>query len=106
MHTLYLLRHAKSSWDDPTLADRDRPLAQRGRRDAKRVADHLARAGIEPELLLCSPAVRTRETLRRVRAALGPSMTERFDEELYAASWTDLLERLHDVPETVASVML
>jgi phosphohistidine phosphatase len=105
MRTLYLLRHAKSSWSDSTLADRERPLAPRGRRDAKRMGEHLVEGGIEPELALCSPAVRTRETLERLGGALG-LVTVRFEEELYAASWTGLLERLHDVPETVASVLL
>jgi len=106
MRTLYLLRHAKSSWSDPTLADRERPLAPRGRRDARRMAEHLVRSGVEPELVLSSPAVRTRETLERLGGALGSAVSVRYDEELYAASWTDLLERLHDVPATVASVML
>src|SRR5262249_51918664 len=103
--TLYLLRHAKSSWDDPALPDRERPLAPRGPRDAKRIAKHLARLKPEPELVLCSPSVRTRETLELVRAALGASTVE-LDDALYAASADDLLARIHLVPDTVASVML
>jgi phosphohistidine phosphatase len=106
MHTLYLLRHAKSSWSDSALADHERPLAQRGRRDAKRVAEHLARVGIEPELVLCSPAVRTRQTLDRVRAALGATSTVLLEAELYAASSNALLERIRVLPEEVSSVML
>jgi phosphohistidine phosphatase SixA len=54
MKHLFLLRHAKSSWDDPTLADHDRPLAPRDRRAAKVMAEHLRRKGIAPELVLCS----------------------------------------------------
>jgi len=106
MRTLYLLRHAKSSWSDTTLVDRERPLAPRGRRDAKRVGEHLVRRGVQPELVLCSPAVRTRETLERLGGALGPDATVRYEEELYAASWTSLLEVLHGVSDSVASVML
>jgi phosphohistidine phosphatase len=106
MHTLYLLRHAKSSWADPTLPDPDRPLAPRGRRDAKRIANHLARLEIEPELILCSPAQRTRETLQLLRPALGASPTVRLEADLYAASSPSLLERVRAVPETTASVML
>src|SRR6476619_4579368 len=106
MHTLYLLRHAKSSWDDPTLSDRDRPLAPRGRRDAKRIAQHLVRLGIEPELVLCSSALRTRETLELVRPALGPTPTISLEAALYAASCDVLLERIRAVPEAVDSVML
>jgi phosphohistidine phosphatase len=106
MHTLYLLRHAKSSWADRTLPDRERPLAPRGYRDAKQIAKHLARLGIRPELVLCSSAERTRKTLELVRPALGTSGTMRLETELYAASSDELLERLRVVPEEVASVML
>jgi phosphohistidine phosphatase len=106
MHTLYLLRHAKSSWADPTLPDHERPLAARGRRDAKRIAKHLARLGIEPELVLCSPAERTRETFELLRPALGATPAVRLEAKLYAVSSDELLERIRGVPETVASVML
>lgn len=105
MHTLYLLRHAKSSWVDPTLSDLQRPLAARGRRDAKRIAKHLRRLGDEPELVLCSPAMRTRETLELVRPAIGSS-TIVLEDELYAASSDELLARIRLVPDPVASVML
>jgi phosphohistidine phosphatase len=106
MRTLYLLRHAKSSWADQTLPDRERPLAPRGRRDATRIAKHLARLGIQPELLLCSPAKRTRETLELLRPALGGTGTARVEAELYAASSDQLLERIRAVPAMVASLML
>ena len=66
MTQLFLLRHAKSSWDDSELVDHDRPLAPRGRRAAKLVAEHLGREGIIPALVLCSSARRTRETLERI----------------------------------------
>ena len=68
---LFLLRHAKSSWDDPGLDDHDRPLAPRGRRASELIAEHLRRERIEPSLVLCSSARRTRETLERVMPALG-----------------------------------
>src|SRR4029450_3931458 len=86
MHTLYLLRHAKSSWADPTLPDHERPLARRGRRDAKRIAKHLVRLGIQPQLVLCSSAERTRETFDRVRSALGAASTVSLEAQLYATS--------------------
>jgi len=104
-HTLLLLRHAKSSWVDPTLPDHDRPLASRGRRDAKRIAKHLAGLEFEPELVLCSSAVRTRETLELVRPALGNSKVL-FEDGLYGASSDELLARIRDVPDAVGSVML
>jgi phosphohistidine phosphatase len=106
MKRLYLLRHAKSSWDDPTLADHDRPLAPRGRRAAKLIANHLRRAGIRPELVLCSPSRRTRETLERVAPSLGKSAEARIEPRIYAASPATLLEALHEVPDEVESVVL
>ncbi len=106
MHTLYLLRHAKSSWSDPTLPDEERPLAPRGRRDAKRVAKHLVQLGIEPELVLCSSARRTRETLELIRSALDATTSVVLEAELYAATADTLLEHLRAVPDGVASVLL
>ena len=105
MPTLYLLRHAKSSWDEPGLADHERPLAARGRRDGKRIAEHLRGEGIEPELVLCSSAERTRETLELVRPALGAA-TVLVEDELYGASSDRLLARIRQVPEEVASVLV
>jgi phosphohistidine phosphatase len=105
VHTLYLLRHAKSSWDDPALADHERPLASRGRRDGKRVAEHLRREKLEPELVLCSSAARTRETLELVRPALGDA-TVLVEDELYGASSDGLLARIRQVPDEVASVLV
>ena len=102
MHTLYLLRHAKSSWDDPTLADYERPLAPRGRRAAKRIGDYLRASGIEPEFILCSGAERTRQTLELIELA-SPTM---IDPLLYASSAEQLLDRVRAVPDDVASVML
>jgi phosphohistidine phosphatase len=103
---LYLLRHAKSSWDDATLPDRDRPLAPRGRRAATRIAGYLAREGIDPELVLCSSAVRTVQTLELLRPALGSDGTVLVEDGLYAASSDRLLERVRRVPDAVASAML
>jgi len=105
MKRLYLLRHAKSSWKDTSLADYDRPLAGRGRRAAKAIAGHLREQGIEPELVLCSTARRARETLERIEPARATSAV-RLEDDLYAASAGALLERLRSVPDTVESVML
>jgi phosphohistidine phosphatase len=105
MYELYLLRHAKSSWAEPGLADHERPLAPRGRRDAKLIATHLQRLGCSPELVLCSPAARTRETLELIRPALA-AWTVLVEEDLYDASSDELLARLRGVPDSVASAML
>lgn len=95
MLTLLLLRHAKSSWDDPGLADYDRPLAKRGKKAAPEIGAALAAKGLRPDLVLCSSAVRTRETLELVLSALGPPSPEvRYDEELYMASPAAVIARL------------
>jgi phosphohistidine phosphatase len=106
MKRLYLLRHAKSSWDDITLADHDRPLAPRGLRAAKVMAEHLRRGGIAPELVLCSGSKRTRQTLTAIAPGLGERADVQIRSELYAASAADLLEVLCRVPDQVQSVML
>jgi phosphohistidine phosphatase len=99
---LFLLRHAKSSWDDAGLADRDRPLAPRGRRATEVMARHLRDEKISPALVLCSSARRTRDSLEGV----GPSGEVRIEDELYGATEAELLERLRRVPDAVESVML
>ncbi len=104
--TLHLLRHAKSSWENPTLADHDRPLASRGHRASRVIADHLRRQRITPALVLCSSSARTRETLERISASLGDEIEVRIEEDLYTASASDLLDRLRDVDAGADSVML
>ena len=105
MKRLFLLRHAKSSWDDPDLDDHDRPLAPRGRRASALLAEHLRRERIRPALVLCSSARRTRETLERLMPALDP-VEVRIERGLYGASSEDLIQHLHAVPDDAESVML
>ena len=99
---LLLLRHAKSSWDDPSLADEHRPLAPRGRKAAKRLRAHMRRERIPLGLVLCSSAKRAQETLDLV-APPGEILIE---PELYGATAAGLLERLRRVPDEVGAVML
>jgi phosphohistidine phosphatase len=105
MHQLLLLRHAKSSWDDPKLVDRDRPLNKRGHRAAGVMRKAILDFGLTPDVVLVSPARRTQETL----AALEPwgelPLVEQV-EALYLASAPQLLGVLCNVSETVRSVML
>ena len=101
MKRLYLLRHAKSSWDDPDLADHDRPLSARGRRAADAIGRHLRAEGIEPELVLCSSSTRTRETLARIGLR-----TDEVERELYGASATELIARLRELPPSTESVLV
>jgi phosphohistidine phosphatase len=106
VRTIFLLRHAKSSWDDPALADFDRPLAPRGQRAARRIAKYMRRKNIRPAIVLCSPSLRTRQTLEAIAPSLGKGASVELAEQLYAASEDELLHRLRALPESVDSVML
>jgi phosphohistidine phosphatase len=99
---LFVLRHAKSSWDDPGLEDHERPLAPRGHRAVKVLSEHFHAERIEPDLILCSSARRTRETLDGI-GLHGETLIE---DELYSASPGQVLERLHRVADGVSSVMV
>jgi phosphohistidine phosphatase len=99
---LFVLRHAKSSWDDPGLEDHERPLAPRGRRAVKALAEHFRTEGIEPGLILCSGAVRTTETL----AGIGLQGETLIEDDLYAASPGQLLERMQRLPDDLGSAMV
>jgi phosphohistidine phosphatase len=106
VRTVILLRHGKSSWSDPTLADLDRPLAPRGERASRTIAKYMRRKKIRPALVLCSPSLRTRQTLEAIESSLGKGSAVKLVPQLYAASERELLERLRAVPDSVGSVML
>ena len=97
MLTLILLRHAKSSWSNPGLADVDRPLATRGLNDAPLMGKAMAERGIDPELVLCSAARRTRDTLDLVLPELRVEPKVVYDKALYHASPETMLEMLHEI---------
>jgi phosphohistidine phosphatase len=102
---LWLLRHAKSSWDDDELPDIDRPLAPRGTRSAEKMAEYLDTASIRPGLVLCSPAVRARQTLDHVLGSLGePEVL--VEPELYTFDPQPLLARLRSIPDAIGSAMV
>jgi phosphohistidine phosphatase len=102
---LWLLRHAKSSWDDPGLADEDRPLAPRGERAADRMRQYLEAENIAVDLVLCSSALRARQTLAHVLPALGTTAVL-IERALYTFDDDVLLDRLGHVSADVASVLL
>jgi phosphohistidine phosphatase len=104
--TLYLLRHTKSSWDDPTILDRDRPLAPRGFRACELIAEYLRGHEITPWLVLCSSSARTRQTLEGVSAGFSYPVEALIEHGLYGATAAELLDRLRVVDGSVASVML
>lgn len=105
MKLLYLLRHAKSSWDEPDIADFDRPLNKRGRKAAKVMAQYFKANGIAPQAIICSPAKRTRETLKQLLPALGDAQVS-FDHRVYEASYQTLLLCLADLPPELPSALL
>lgn len=106
MRRLYALRHAKSSWDDPGLPDRLRPLARRGRTAVAALARHLRAEGVAPGLVLCSPALRARQTWEGVAPGLPAGTTVELDDALYGAGAVDLLRRLRDLPPDIDSVLV
>lgn len=105
MRQLLLLRHAKSSWDDPSVPDRERGLAPRGHRAAAAMRQAMLRLGLAPDLVLVSPARRTRETLDALEPWDEAPLIESID-MLYLASAMQLLDIVRGVPETVRSVMV
>lgn len=105
MKRLHVLRHAKSSWDDASLPDRDRPLAPRGRKATRRLARWLDEHDVRPGLVLCSPALRATQTLEGVRTALG-SPEVAVEESLYHAWSAELLERVRGLPDSVDEALL
>ena len=105
MHSLHLLRHAKSSWKED-VADRERRLNRRGREAARRVGRHLPATIGELDLVLCSSAVRTRETMELVLADYKVQPRSMIEDELYAASLEKLLDRLRRLSEDNRNVLL
>jgi phosphohistidine phosphatase len=103
---LLLLRHAKSSWDDGGLPDHDRPLAPRGEKALARLRAHLDASGTEPDLVICSSARRTVQTLDGIRGALAAGATVSVEGGIYLADAQRLLERVHQIGHGVRCALL
>src|ERR1700741_75566 len=106
MKTLFLLRHAKSSWKDETLPDFERPLNRRGKRTAETIGRYFKTSAIVPELILCSPAERTRETLNLVLKAARWTAEVRYDQRIYEASAQRLVEVVSQIENDRKVAML
>jgi len=106
MRTLLLLRHAKSSWEDDSLADFDRPLASRGRRACAAIGTYIRRKELLPDHILSSTAVRARETCELVSRELRADIPTTFDRDLYLASPKEMLRQLAGAPKAAERVML
>ena len=106
MKILYLLRHAKSSWDDPALDDFDRPLAQRGRNAAPLIGQLMAERGWVPDLALVSPALRARDTWAIVSQHVAAPFELRLERSLYMAEPDTILDLLRGLPDTPGAVVV
>ena len=106
MKTLLVLRHAKSSWDNPALGDHERPLNKRGRRDAPRMGELVRQYGLIPDVILSSDAVRARLTAEAVAATARYAGDILLDPQLYMASPADILSLLPTVRENAETVMI
>ena len=107
MKTLFLIRHAKSSWRDTSLADRDRPLGKRGKRDAPKMGDRLSKRDVSPDLILSSPATRALTTAKIIAARVGYELNEIVvDNRLYPGEAKDLLNVILRLDDALERVML
>jgi phosphohistidine phosphatase len=106
MLTLYLLRHAKSSWDDASQRDFERPLSHRGREAAALIGEFVQEKGIDFDLVLVSTAVRTRETIELIKERAKFRGEVRYDERIYEATVSQLLDVISQVDSDRESVLL
>ncbi|MBT3891205.1 MAG: histidine phosphatase family protein [Planctomycetaceae bacterium] len=100
MKTVILLRHAKSSWDNPASSDFQRPLNSRGIRDAPRIGAWIAEQGIKPDWVLCSAATRAQETLARLQTTLDLGVNITITDHLYLAPPTTVVELLSQADDS------
>ena len=106
MKTVTLLRHAKSSWDDPVERDFDRPLNAKGRRAAVTIGQHMRTLGLHFDRVVASPAVRVKETIDGIEEGFGEGLEPHYDRRVYLASATGLLEVIHDTPDSADTLLL
>jgi phosphohistidine phosphatase len=107
MKTLYLLRHAKSSRDDSSLPDRERPLEARGERDAEKMSKRWSHVTKKPDLIVSSPAARAVATAKVFAAALGYEITRvKVDDRLYGADVGTLVTIVEALDDKLKRVML
>lgn len=107
MKTLFLIRHAKSSWDDTALPDRDRPLDDRGKRDAPKMGKRLAERDVKPDLILSSPAMRALATAEVIAKTLDYKLKNIVvNDRLYAGRADDLLDVIRELGDKLERVIL
>lgn len=105
--TLYLARHAKSSWKDSSLSDFERPLNKRGKNDAPAMGEILKERNVKPDLIISSPAKRAKKTACIIGEKIGyPEDKIVFNKDIYEASSRELLSIIHNLNGNINSVML
>ena len=105
MLRLYIMRHAKSSWAVPGARDFDRELGERGLSDLKNISRELLARNYSPDHILCSPAIRTMQTLEGIKSALKDDTEISYEENLYASDVREYVEAIHKMGST-PSVMI
>ena len=107
MKTLILVRHAKSSWDNPTLSDHDRPLLEIGKKRTRLVISRLQDLKVQPDIIISSSAVRALETAKYIAKGLNyPVESIKTSDAYYMASKQELLNEFFDMPDRFNTVML
>lgn len=100
MKMLYLVRHAKSSWDDPDVRDLDRPLNERGKKDAPRMGKRLKERNVFPDVMITSPAARALATCREIARVLDfPEDKIRIDKRLYHAGSDQIMTVINEIKD-------
>jgi phosphohistidine phosphatase len=106
MKRLTLLRHAKSTWDDPVARDFDRPLNRRGRKAAGRIGEEMKALNLRFDAVFASPAVRVKETLAEVEQGYGRDLPVTFEQAIYLASPETLLDLIRAMDDSAESLLL
>ncbi|MGI9055202.1 MAG: SixA phosphatase family protein [Pyrinomonadaceae bacterium] len=106
MKTLFIMRHAKSSWDDPDLSDFERPLNNRGLKTAPLMGELMSKNNFTPQIIISSPAIRAKQTANLVKKSAGFDAEIFFDERIYEASPMRLSEVISDVEDEYDSAMI
>jgi len=107
MKTVFIVRHAKSSWDNPLVPDVERPLLEKGRKRTQKIVEFLHKSKVTVDLIICSHATRAQETAHILADGLDyPRDAIRIDPSIYAADGERLYDEFYDLPEKATSVMI
>ncbi len=106
MKRVLVMRHGKSSWENPRWSDLERPLLRKGKRRTKKIGRFLKAQGIRPDLIVTSPARRAKETAMIMREILGETIPVREESVIYFGTGEDLFDVLSGLPETADTVLL